>query len=94
VTMRNPVGKRARSAAAPRVGLFGHLGASNIGNDASAAWVGGSGVQRSKQSMSSTSSSPRCPLRPLRQANCDAPRENTNPLAGRSARRRDADHNV
>jgi polysaccharide pyruvyl transferase WcaK-like protein len=33
--VRKPTVNRGRSVAAPRVGLFGHLGASNIGNDAS-----------------------------------------------------------
>ena len=35
MTARKPGGKRARSASAPRVGLFGNLGSGNIGNDAS-----------------------------------------------------------
>lgn len=35
MTVRKPTVNRARSIAAPRVGLFGHLGACNIGNDAS-----------------------------------------------------------
>lgn len=35
MTSRKPGGKRARSVAAPRVGLFGKLGSGNIGNDAS-----------------------------------------------------------
>jgi polysaccharide pyruvyl transferase WcaK-like protein len=35
VTVRQPPGRRRRPGAAPRVGLFGHLGACNIGNDAS-----------------------------------------------------------
>ena len=35
VTARKPGGKRAPSADAPRVGLFGKLGSGNIGNDAS-----------------------------------------------------------
>jgi len=35
MTVREPAVNRARSVAAPRVGLFGHLGACNIGNDAS-----------------------------------------------------------
>ena len=35
MTVRKPTANRARSVAAPRVGLFGHLGACNIGNDAS-----------------------------------------------------------
>ena len=35
MTARKPGGKRARSAVAPRVGLFGKLGSGNIGNDAS-----------------------------------------------------------
>ena len=35
MTVRKPAVNRARSVAAPRVGLFGHLGACNIGNDAS-----------------------------------------------------------
>ena len=35
MTVRKPAVNRARSVAVPRVGLFGHLGACNIGNDAS-----------------------------------------------------------
>jgi len=35
VTSGKPGGRRARSATAPRVGLFGKLGSGNIGNDAS-----------------------------------------------------------
>ena len=35
MTARKRTSRRQRSAAAPRVGFFGHLGAQNIGNDAS-----------------------------------------------------------
>jgi polysaccharide pyruvyl transferase WcaK-like protein len=35
LTARRPTGRRRRSTAAPRVGLFGLLGSGNIGNDAS-----------------------------------------------------------
>jgi polysaccharide pyruvyl transferase WcaK-like protein len=35
LTARRSTGRRRRSAAAPRVGLFGLLGSGNIGNDAS-----------------------------------------------------------